>query len=367
MKVLHFSLVRKISSGQLKQLQWEKAAGKELGNWNTLVYHAFPSIDDTVKQIPWPFRSIFLRGLFAWYVIWREHKKYDFVLIRHMPFDIYSVLFSWLIDNRVTVHHSKEVSELRLIREGWKGKLASVIEDKVGGALLKRNKAILGVTGEIAEYEVGRTGLNIPSFIYPNGISYSDVAVLSDNRDKKVCNVFFMCGKFSRWHGLDIVLNAVMKHKPLNSEKPIVLHLVGDLLSDQIVTIESNTFLANVCKVYGQANAEQYTEILSACDVGLGSFALFRKDLQEAATLKVREMLACGVPVISGHKDTGLADDFPFYQDVGTALDFNSLYDSYKVEKKYQRADVRQASKKYINKKDKMEDVIQFLSTLTKV
>ena len=40
---------------------------------------------------------------------------------------------------------------------------------------------------------------------------------------------------------------------------------------------------------------------------------MYRNGLTDGCTLKVREMLAMGLPIFSGHKDTALPDNFPYY------------------------------------------------------
>ncbi|MDH0089862.1 glycosyltransferase [Achromobacter mucicolens] len=54
--------------------------------------------------------------------------------------------------------------------------------------------------------------------------------------------------------------------------------------------------------VYGEALARLYQDM----DIGLGTLALHRKQMQEASPLKTREYLAYGMPVIGGYEDTDL-------------------------------------------------------------
>jgi hypothetical protein len=56
----------------------------------------------------------------------------------------------------------------------------------------------------------------------------------------------------------------------------------------------------------------EYKALLDAADVAVGALALHRKRMSEAPTLKVREYLAAGVPVIMGHRDCDFFDPVPF-------------------------------------------------------
>ena len=51
-----------------------------------------------------------------------------------------------------------------------------------------------------------------------------------------------------------------------------------------------------------------YEAILASSDVALGTLALHRKGMSEAAPLKVREYLLRGIPVVIGYDDPDLAD-----------------------------------------------------------
>jgi hypothetical protein len=44
------------------------------------------------------------------------------------------------------------------------------------------------------------------------------------------------------------------------------------------------------------------------CSICIGTLALYRKNLEEASPLKVREYIASGYPVIIGYEDTAFSD-----------------------------------------------------------
>jgi glycosyltransferase involved in cell wall biosynthesis len=59
--------------------------------------------------------------------------------------------------------------------------------------------------------------------------------------------------------------------------------------------------------LHGELPPEQYRDVLARADVGVGTLALYREGIQEACSLKVREYLAFGLPVVLANTDT----DFP--------------------------------------------------------
>lgn len=360
--ILHITAVRELGSGQRHQLIYEVSASKKNPDiqWDTIAYHSGEIVEGFEKNTPKIFDFLILRNLFFWFVVLKLSKQYDIVLFRHLSFDPFSFIFSPFIKNRMGVHHAKEIDELKLVRAGWKGNLASFVEKYTGKFAIKNSLGIVGVTEEIAVYENKERNLNKPIFLYPNGIDVDAILLAEDNRVENEYHIIFMCSYFSEWHGLDILLKAIDNDA---SNERYFVHLVGNLILDQKQEIEKNKNKEKII-VHGVLNQQQYLDIASKCDVGLGSLALYRKNLDEASTLKVREMLAMGLPVFSGHKDVAFNEDFAFYK---YSRDFNldQLLAFCKENKKLKRVEVRTSAKNMIEKSKIMEGFILQASILT--
>lgn len=353
--ILHITAVRELGSGQRNQLIYEVNAAKKIPNivWHTLAYHSGKSVETFERSIPWYFDYLILRNLFFWLVVLKYSKKYDLVLLRHIAFDPFALIFSPFIKNRASIHHAKEIDELKLVRSGIKGKLASFIERITGKVAVKNSLMVVGVTKEIAIYENEERGLNKPIAVYPNGIEVEKIEVTEDNRVDNEYNILFMCSYFSEWHGLDILLNSI---NDSNTNKNFFIHLVGNLSEHQIKNIKKNKYKQRII-IYGALSKFEYLKIVSKCDVGLGSLAMFRQDLKEGSTLKVREMLAMGLPVFSGHKDAAFSEYFEFYL-YSQNFEFSNLLDFCEVHKSTTREEVRMAAKEKIEKKNIIESFL---------
>ena len=362
MRVVHLTVVRQLTTGQIKQLQFEYDAAKKLqdAEWTTLAYHNGPLTKPYMKKIPFVFRSLFMRKLWGWIVALRLSRSYDFVMMRHMPFDPFSLIFAALIGNRLSVHHAKELDELRLIRSGWKGGVAALLEQKAGGVAIKHTKMIFGVTQEIAEYERDRCALGKTIGVYSNGIDVDEVSMLADKRKIDELNIAFICGTFSKWHGLDRLIDAVAMHHPLPDDPPLSIHLIGQLSQKQIEQLLALENYKIFFKHYGLLDTNLYRPILEKCDFGLASLALDRKGLSEGSTLKVREMLAMGLPVCSGHNDVALDVSQAFIR-VTVQPTIRELIEFGALCKTVNRFEVRERSKEVIDKKNSMISVVKCL------
>lgn len=367
MKVINLTVVRELPSGVRKQLGYEWQAAKEIPgvHWQTQAWHDYAATVPYVHQVPRLFRFLFLRNVFAWYLIIRLSRKCDYILVRHTAFDPFSFIFSWLVNNRITIHHTKEVEEMRLVRGGWKGRFASALESIAGKFVIRRNRGLLAVTNEILEYQKERSGVCFAGAVYPNGIDVELVPVLADKRQSGVFNMAFICTFFSGWHGLENLFESVLSFAGNNPGSELKVHLIGELSKEQVAIIGRSDVLSSVFVIHGLLSSRQYRAVMESCDIGVGSLALEKKGLYEASTLKVREMLAMGLPVVSGHDDSSLPVGFPFYR-VYKGGDINiketiSLFGN----STFSREEVRDRSVQYISKANQMSKVVEYLEGLS--
>jgi Glycosyltransferase Family 4 len=122
----------------------------------------------------------------------------------------------------------------------------------------------------------------------PNGINSPFIGKSKKNKMNRFQVVFLGSAK-QQWHGIDKV-NDIAKALP-----SIDFHIIG--------TREITDAAPNLCQ-YGYLSEEEYKSILETCDVGIGTLALHRKNMNEACPLKTREYLKYGLPIVIGYKDS---------------------------------------------------------------
>lgn len=143
----------------------------------------------------------------------------------------------------------------------------------------------------------------VPSLVLGNGIDLSSVprgaAASTDGPPRLV----FVGHHSSPWHGIGDVL-------ALANARPQWRFDVIGLRETELVAAPPNVI------GHGQLMPHDYASVLAAADVGLGSLGLHRERINEASTLKVREYLASGLPVVIGGKDTDFPDGAPYVLEV---------------------------------------------------
>lgn len=365
MKIAHLTIARELTAGQRKQLASEYEAARDIPEvlWTTVAFHDYSPDLPFLRQTPRAFRRPVVRSLYGWIKALQYSREHDIIMMRHMTFDPFSFLFAPLMKKRASVHHAKEVEELRIIKRDWRGVLASRLEEFSGPFALRRACAIVGVTKEIADYESERSNSASPTLFYPNGIDTERVSPLQDKRSVKCINIAFTCGTFARWHGLDKLISAVNYADSEDLISVENIHLIGKIPAEYVGEILGDVRLRQVFVLHGFMEESEYRTVLDRCDIGLSSFALERERLTEACTLKVREMLAMGLPVYSGHKDAALPADFPFYRNE-VSISIKNMVDFGFIMKAKSRDVVAATAKPFINKRNIMESLVRAFAAL---
>lgn len=369
LKVLHSAALLTPSSGMLKQMQWEQEAADQMNiDWQAVMY--CPSgineskISEENKKICHFDKNIThtnpiatLKKIQNWYhlrknyYLWLSQQTCDIHLLRYYVHDVWQYQFIRNINKPVLlVHHSFEVPEL-LLPGNFSAKLRGLLESKIGVKSINSATGIIGVTDEIAHHELARlkTKRNKKYFVYPNGYNFTNQPTLTDNRDSKTVNLLFIASYFDPWHGLDLLIQNIEK-----STLPFNLHIVGNLPEDLAIRISNDTRLI----AHGLLNSNEINSLVTKCDVGLSSFALFRKDMHQACTLKVREYLSLGLPVYAGHLDV-FPSTFPYYKNGDVQIE--KIINFAISMKHVNRVNIQQAAVPYINKSLLLSNLYQKL------
>lgn len=361
MKVLHSAVLGHASSGIYHQMMAEHESAKNLGlKFTTRVFcskETYPESEITVHakfmDISFPKSKLghWLKLRYEYYKwLWEQQDSYDVIILRYSVHDLF--LLKFLKNARIpiyTVHHTLEVPELKGM--GSIGKARALAEQLIGPISIQYTTGIIGVTKEITQYESSRLKNEKKiTYVYPNGINIKETKVIEDLRSN-VPQLLFIASYFADWHGLDLLLKDLC-----NNHSSFILHVVGK-------TSEYQRSLANNDKrivFHGHMSKKEINELASFCTLGLSSFALHRQNMIEACTLKVREYLALGLPVYSGHRDI-FPSDFEYYY-YGPPS-FNEIIKYCNNVEKATRLEVRESSKHFINKDILLNKLFQFLET----
>jgi hypothetical protein len=98
------------------------------------------------------------------------------------------------------------------------------------------------------------------------------------------------------WHGMDKLIRFAQ------ANLDVFVNIVGYSANDVDVSIPSNVTM------HGYLSYAQIRDVLAKTDVACGTLALYRKNMQEACPLKVREAVLYGLPLLLAYHDADLSD-----------------------------------------------------------
>jgi hypothetical protein len=302
------------------------------------------------------------------YNIVKTHKP-DVILLRYystrlvFPFNPKKYNMGSLL---ISEHQTKEIEEMK---SNFIDKLFIPIEIIKARLFFKNVDGIVGVTKEIAEYEVKRARKNIPYLVLTNGINVDDYPLKKySSYNGKELNMLLVSSVINKWIGIDRILKGLYNYKGATDIK---LHIVGEVKED-ILKIIDYLGLKEKVVMYGLKFGKELDKIYDNCHIAIGSLGIHRIGLKYASTLKVREYTSRGIPFIISYIDEDLDDNFPFYLkvpdnddpiDMNLVLEFTeNIYKSY--------VDFSQIMRKYaiekMDYKNKSLSLLKFIFELEK-
>ncbi len=299
--------------------------------------------------------------------------NYDYVILRYPRADKSGLEFVQKF-NVITEHHSLEIPEMlshlspRLSLPVWVTKTVRILlEKRYGHHILQNCKGLITVTNEIKVAELNRINTSIPAITVGNGIDVKTIKQTGFKPfDEKQLDIAFVAASLSPWHGIDRVIQSLNHYK---GNIAITLHIIGDIDRNEIRAI--TTDLKNL-KFYGVRRGEKLDSIMSNMNLAVSTMSLFRKNMNEACSLKTREYTARGLPFILAYKDADLTEVnnelkfcLPFDND-DSLIDFNQIVDFAAELSKNNKAELisnymREYAFEHMNWQAKMRKYLEFV------
>ena len=167
-------------------------------------------------------------------------------------------------------------------------------------ATLRRSAGFVFVTRELQSAPPFRRYSSWPHRIIGNGIELSAIPSQPDTERRPTPRLVFVGHPHTPWHGVDH-LRALAETRPQWH-----FLVIGCDTSDLGGKAPSNVTLCP------ELRRDELFPLLATADVGIGPLALYRKSMSESSSLKVREYLASGLPVVYGGEDTDIPADAPY-------------------------------------------------------
>lgn len=150
---------------------------------------------------------------------------------------------------------------------------------------------------------------NRPTIRISNGIDFSKIKVKPHLNDTS--KEFHLLGvaTIHPWHGFDRAIAGMINYYKTNPELKVYLHIVGfgvPEVVDEYKRMVSENHLEEYIIFHSALFGKELDDIFDKSDMGIGSLARHRSNIDKIKTLKNREYAARGIPFIYSETD----DDF---------------------------------------------------------
>lgn len=259
--------------------------------------------------------------------------RYDLILMRY-PFADRSGLDFMKNHRVITEHHTDEMGELRSQLENAPNARQRMItlmlylqECRFGRRVLGTCAGMVSVTREICEVERQKTLGSVPCEVIPNGIDVRSITRTGFRKfDGSSLDMAFLAGSNAPWHGIDRVAEAVQGYR---GTARVRLHVIGPMDSKTIG--DYGGLLGDRIIFHGRKSGPDLDAVMQRMNIAVSTLALYRKNMEEACSLKTREYVARGIPFVLGYSDPDLEHPAPgdaFFLQVdnnGSPLDMEDI------------------------------------------
>jgi hypothetical protein len=184
------------------------------------------------------------------------------------------------------------------------------------------------VTSEIAEYEQKRNP-GYKTFVSSNfyDVSKVELSTSSYNENQQILTLGMIVTSTAEWYGLERLFRSFSIVQDYYK-----LIIAGIDKNDQDINklLLKNKIITNI-EFLGKINKDQLKAFYNSVHVCFGSLGLYNINLKYASTLKVKESVAYGIPVVIGYNEEDFIthDEFsPYYLQLkndSSTIDFNLI------------------------------------------
>ena len=161
--------------------------------------------------------------------------------------------------------------------------------------LLNKVMGLVCLSREIADFF---EPFKKPYTVISNGIDLAAFRVENTNTCKQP-RLVFMGSPNCPWHGFEKIITLAKRYPKWRFD------IIGIDQNYTKTTFENINFHGYCCEA-------TYMTVMKRADVAIGSLSMYLNKMSEASPLKSREYLACGLPVITGYRDTDFPRNTPF-------------------------------------------------------
>lgn len=230
-------------------------------------------------------------------------------------------------------------------------------------------KKVKGLIDRIAVQNDIDSIFGIPTLKFSNGIRVKEI----EKRNPIKTDALNICAVASMepWQGYERIISGLSHYYKNGGLENIQIYLVGEgKEKGNYEKMVNDLEIEDHIHFTGFLNGEKLESIYSKSDIALDSFGRYKTKNEFSTSLKSREYLAKGLPIVSGSKVDIINSSFPYYYEFPSN---SSIVDFRKIIEFYQKVYLTEASREEVIKEIRkyafevcdmsksMNDIISFI------
>ncbi len=167
----------------------------------------------------------------------------------------------------------------------------------------KRNrKHLKGLVDKIVTYSEESNIFGIETIRIQNGLDITNIPVAEYRENNSDSINLIAVATLQAYHGYERVINGLRNYyRDGAPKKSVIFHIVGTgSAEDELRRLVSQYQLEGKVVFHGNKTGDELTKLFDLADAGMGSFGMYKIELDSVSSLKTREYIARGLPVIAG-------------------------------------------------------------------
>lgn len=215
---------------------------------------------------------------------------------------------------------------------------------------------------------------DIPTIRVMNGIDVKSIKPICDNGNSETKIIRLLAvGVLQKSHGYERCIQGLAQYYFNKPGRTIEIHIVGDGTElNYYKNLVAKYHLERYVFFYGRKVGVELEQIYNNMDIALGSFGAYKRGITKSSSLKIREYLAKGLPIISGCREDVFDDmsDYPFYLQMpndNSLVDMRDIlcfYDSVysgNITRQAVHDEIREFAKIKVDMEITMKPIIEYL------
>lgn len=200
-----------------------------------------------------------------------------------------------------------------------------------------------------------------------NGICVSDVKPVCGKMENNHDIVMIAVAYMQRHHGYERIIKGMNEYYKNGGKRSLKLHLVGDgPEKNNYIKLVKKFNLENNIVFFPTTVNEALDKLYDEADLAMGAFGCYKDKVYYVSTIKAKEYMAKGLPVINGCKEQLDTQYCLTVTNDPSVLDMNEIiefYDNiyYNKSRKKVRNEIRNQAMKKLDMSVAMKPIIQYI------